>query len=291
MSRPVRQALLLAFASTLLLAGCGPSTPESRADAGSGVQVTDGLGRTVHLDAPARRIVSLVPSATLTLDALDARDAVVGRTDFDTLTWAAGLPSVGGGLQPSMEALVALEPDLVVLFGGDQDPVTPARLDDVGIPWVGIRPDRVADVLDIVTLLGAVTDREERAERLAADLRAGLDAVARSALEAPGPRVAYVMGGTPPWVAGPGTYIHELIELAGGRNAFADLVSLYSSVSPEELIARDIDVVLVPDRARYDTTLTPGARVEEMGDDLELPGPGVVRAARDVAAALRGDPR
>lgn len=291
MRRPVRQALPLAFVLTLPFPGCGPATPPADSGAGSGVEVTDGLGRTVRLEAPAHRIVSLVPSATLTLDALGARDAVVGRTDFDTLTWASALPSVGGGLQPSMEALVALEPDLVVLFGGDQDPVTPGRLDEVGIPWVGIRPDRVVDVLDIIALLGVVTDREERAGRLVVELQAGLDTVAGAALPAPGPLVAYVMGGTPPWVAGPGTYIHELIELAGGRNAFADLGSLYASVSPEELVARDIDVVLVPDRTRYDPALTPGARVEEVGDDLELPGPGVVRAAQDVAAALRGDAR
>ncbi len=240
------------------------------------------------LPGAATRIVSLVPSATQTLDALGARAAVVGRTDYDTLTWAADLPSVGGGIRPSMEALISLEPDLVVLFGGEQDFDTPARLDELGIPWVGVRPDRIDDVLNMIRVLGQATGQPEQAGKLIDEIRRGLDRIGRDRRQRPSPRVAYVMGGTPPWVAGPNTFIDELIELAGGTNAFGDLDALYSAVNPEELIARDIDVVLVSDRSAFEHRFAPGARVEMVDGDIQLPGPGVVRVARDVAEAIQG---
>lgn len=279
------RATPIGVAALCLALGCAPpDRPE--ATSGSFV-VEDDAGRAVTLSGPATRVLSLVPSATQTLNALGAKEALVGRTDFDTEAWAAGLPSVGGGLQPSLEAIVALRPQVVIVFEGEQDPATRERLEAVGIEWLAVRPDRVADVLRITHMLGRLVGREERARLLADSLRAGLDAVAEDALGRPELRVAYVMGGTPPWVAGPDTYIDELIRLAGGVNAFGDLGTLYASVSPEELVARSIDVVLTHDSAAFDRTLTPTARVAEVGDELQLPGPGVVEAARQVARALR----
>jgi iron complex transport system substrate-binding protein len=248
----------------------------------------DADGDTLHLDGPARRIVSLVPSATLTLDALGARDRLVARTDFDATPWAGELPSVGGGLEPSLEAIVAVQPDLVIRFGGPQDPRTPARLDEVGISHLAIRPDRIADVLEEIRVLGAVTGRDDEAGRLVGAIRDTLDAIrGRSADRVP-VRVAYVLGGAPPWVAGPGTYIDELITLAGGVNVFADLGELYGSVSPEEFVAREIDVVMTPRGSRFDRHLVAGARFVEVGPAMELPGPGVTDAAREMERALRG---
>jgi iron complex transport system substrate-binding protein len=97
-----------------------------------------------------------------------------------------------------------------------------------------------------------------------------------------------VLGGTPPWVAGPDTYIDQVVSLAGGENVFSDLGALYSSVSPEQLLTRDIDVVLLSGAATFDGALAPGARVVPIGDVLEIPGPGVVSAAHLVAEMLHG---
>lgn len=281
--------------SLLLLAATACGTPASDADAGSRrgdtLRVTDQAGVEHAMASPASRVVSLVPSATLALDALGARDALVGRTDFDTVTWAADLPSVGGGLEPSVESLVALEPDLVIRFAGPQDPETPARLDDLGIRHVAVRPDGVGDVLDMISLVGAVVGRSAAADSLVAGLRAELAAVREAGAERPRRRVAYVLGGTPPWVAGPRTHIHELIELAGGENVFADLSGLYGAVSPEEFVARRIDVVLVPDASTFDASLVPDARVEEVGGAVELPGPGVAEAARQILHLIHGEGR
>lgn len=237
---------------------------------------------------PATRIISLVPSATLTLREIGAADRLVGRTDFDTAAWVADLPSVGGGLEPNLEAIVSLRPDLVVRFAGSQDRRTPARLDDLGIPHIAVRPDRIEDVLETVRILGRATGLERSAAELVTRIEAGLADVEERVRPYPRKRVAYVLGGTPPWVAGSGTYIHELVTLAGGDNVFADLGELYAGVSPEEIRSREIDVVLVSGPNVFDASLAPDARIEIVDASIEIPGPHLADAALHLAELLHG---
>ncbi len=283
---------LTALALLLLAAACGRPGGSQAGDRNSGHGAIDTFvdadGHQVRLAVPVERIVSLVPSATLTLGAIGARSVLVARTDFDSASWASGLPSVGGGLEPSLETIVSLHPDVVIRFGGPQDPRTPARLDDLGVPHLAIRPDDIGDVLSIVDLLGRLTGHERAADSLHARLQAQLDEVRARWKDAPRVRAAFVLGGDPPWVAGPDTYVDELISLAGGVNVFSDLGTLYASVSPEELVARDIDVVLLPRGAQLDRSLVAEARVVDVGDVLGIPGPSVAEAARVVANALHG---
>ncbi len=279
----------------LCVAACGGEghAPAARPAADSATIRTfeDADGRDVRLAVPVTRVVSLVPSATLTLDAIGAREVLVARTDFDTASWTADLPSVGGGLEPSIETILALRPDLVIRFGGPQDSRTAARLDELGITWLAIRPDDIENVFSTIRLLGGVTGRGPTADSLVFRLRSELDQVRHGAGGHAAVRAAYVLGGDPPWVAGPGTYVDEIIRLAGGVNVFEDLGALYAAVSPEEMVARHIDVVLVQRGSTFDRKLVGAARVVEVGGALELPGPGVAAAAREVARALRsGDP-
>ncbi|MDP2959205.1 MAG: helical backbone metal receptor [Longimicrobiales bacterium] len=280
---------LLGALGPVALGACGTAGESGSAEQAEarGLTLVDADGREVRLARPAERLVSLVPSATLTLAALGASSALVARTDHDTASWTAPLPSVGGGLQPSLEAIVAARPDLVIRFSGPQDTRTPAGLDQLGIPHVGIRPDRIADVLESIRLLGRATGRDAAADSLVARIESGLDSVRASASGRPPVRVAYVLGGDPPWVAGPGTYIDELLRLAGGENVFADLGTLYAAVSVEEFLARQIDLLITPDAGRIDPRVLGAAPVSEVGDALELPGPGVTEAAWTLARILR----
>jgi len=238
--------------------------------------------------APARRVVSLVPSATETIRALGRIDVLVGRTDFDTASWARPIASVGGGIEPSLEAIVALEPDLVIRFAGEQDTRTPARLDDLSIEHIGVRPDRIEDIYRTIDLVGAAIGEPDRADSLEAEIRAGLAAASADASASPRVRVAYLLDGTPPWAAGPGTFIDEVLSLMGGDNVFADLGALYAPVSPEQLRGREIDVVLLAGTQAFDASLVPGARIERAGGALDLPGPGVVEAAHRIGELLHG---
>jgi iron complex transport system substrate-binding protein len=253
-----------------------------------GINVVDASGSERFFAAPVTRVISLVPSATQTLKALGVDSVLVGRTEFDGQEWLAHLPSVGGGLEPNLERIVALRPDLVIRFHGEQDSRTPARLDALGIGHVTIRPDRLQDVYTAALLLGRVTGADAAADSLVRAIESGLAELSQRVAQLPRLRTVYVVGGTPPWIAGPNTYIDEILGLVGGDNAFDDLQRLYSAVSPEELRAREIDVVLVSEVSEFDATLTPRARIVEIGSVLEIPGPNVVDAAWRVAEFLHG---
>jgi iron complex transport system substrate-binding protein len=229
-----------------------------------------------------------VPSASETIHALGRADVLVGRTDFDTASWAADIPSVGGGLEPSLEAIVALQPDLVIRFAGEQDTRTPARLDALGITHMAVRPDHLEDIYRTVTLVGRAIGEAARADSLVVEIRTGLEEAAASVRSWPRVRAAYVLDGTPSWVAGPGTFIDEVMSLMGGDNAFGDLAAPYAPVSPEQFRERAIDVVLLAGTSAFDAALVPGARVERVDGALDLPGPGVVGAAGRIGELLHG---
>jgi cobalamin transport system substrate-binding protein len=250
--------------------------------------IVDAAGVEHLFEQPARRIVSLVPSATATFRAIGVESLLVGRTDFDTEDWLTSLPSVGGGLGPNLEALLALQPDLVIRFEGEQDPRTPARLDELGIRHVGVRPVSLADIYVTNEIVGAATGRRAQADSLSVAIRAGLEELESRVATLPRLAVAYVLGGTPPWVAGTDTYISEIVSIAGGDNVFEELAMPYSAISPEELRTREIDVVLVSHAGAFDESLVPGARIVVIGGALEVPGPDVVAAAWHVAELMHG---
>ncbi|MDA0328239.1 MAG: helical backbone metal receptor [Gemmatimonadetes bacterium] len=289
MSGRMSPLVLATLLGCLVGVGC---QKESRSDGTSSGEagVLDAAGIAHVFATPALRIVSLVPSATMTLYAIGAADHVVGRTDFDHQAWVADLPSVGGGLEPNLEAIVALSPDLVIRFGGAQDPRTATRLDALGIRHVAVRPDHIEDIYSTAALLGQATGRSAAADSLTAWIQAGLAEIERGVQDWPRLRVAYVLGGSPPWVAGPDSYVAEVISLLGGDNTFADLGELYAAVSPEEFRVRAIDVVLVSAHGDFDASLAPDARVVVIGGGLEIPGPGLVTAAREIAGLMHGRP-
>ena len=286
--RPACAALVL-VTTVWSAAGCRLDQEESGSNKTSrAITLLDASGVEHVLPRPAGRLLSLVPSATETLRAMGAESTLVGRTDYDTGKWIAELPSVGGGIGPNLETVVALQPDLVVRFAGGQDQTTPSRLDELGIPHISVRPDQIEDIYTTAKLLGRATGYEAAADSLVQVIRSNLERVSSLTAKLPRQRVAYVLGGTPPWVSGPGTYIHQIITLVGGENVFRDLGSLYSAVSPEEILNREIDVVLVANEGAIDPFLSQDARIEVFGPALEMPGPDVVEAASRVAELLHG---
>ncbi|TVP75417.1 MAG: hypothetical protein EA352_08290 [Gemmatimonadales bacterium] len=288
-TRPALLPLLLSF---LLLSGCDPS--ESPEDApfrdsvpDSRVEVTDDAGRSWTLEVPPGRIVSLVPSATNILRALGQGDRIVGRTDYDDDPELAHLPSVGGGLHPSQEVLLSLEPDLVIRFEGESDRATGERLDRHGIPHLAVRPDTVGDIRRIVRLLAQATGTEEAGEALLRDMDLELRAVADAVDGLDRPRTVFVLGGDPPWVVGSDTFLHELLELAGAENIFAGEGPLYSPVAVEEILRRDPELVLATRSARIPGILE-RLPVRRVPDQVQAPGLEVSASARALAEAIHG---
>jgi iron complex transport system substrate-binding protein len=249
------------------------------------LQLVDDAGTRHTFKAAPRRMISLVPSATEALLMMALADRLVGRTDYDRMPELTDLPSVGGGLQPNLEVLVSLDLDLVIRFAGDSDRATAERLTELGIPHFAVQPDGIEDVLAIIRDLGRITGASDAAEVLLNGIQIDLGDVARRVAALSKPRVAYLLGGDPPWVAGPGTYIDELIALAGGRNVFDDLGPLYAPVSMEALLDRDLDLILLsngltkpPPLAHVPSAVLPAS--------VEIPGPGLGQAARDIARLI-----
>ena len=284
-----------------LLAACSEA-PKERAPAAApaAIRIVDDAGDTVALAAPARRIVSLNPASTELLFAVGAGPALVGRSQWcDWPAEAARLPSLGDAISPSLEAIVARRPDLVVLYPSGQNAAAARRLRSLGIAVAQLRTDLVSDVPRLAPVLGALAGRRTAGDSLARAFEAELDAITEDT-PAPGdarPTVFLLVWDQPPMTVGRGSFLTELIERAGGRNVFADLASSAAAISIEAVTARDPDLVLVTSEGdpsfarRPEWASVPAVRerrfVRITGSQFNRPGPRVPAAVRELAGKLR----
>jgi iron complex transport system substrate-binding protein len=201
--------------------------------------VVDDAGDTTRLAAPVRRVVSLNPAITELVFSLGAGHQLVGRTDECDYPEAAGdVPSVGGWLPPNIEAVAAREPDLVLLYGGPTNAIAAARLRALGIAVLALRTDHLADISRLARLLGPVLGMAGAADSLASWYDAALDSLRLVVTPDSGPSVVLLAWDQPLMVLGAGSFVSELIELAGARNVFRDLSSPSIAVSLETLVSR-----------------------------------------------------
>ena len=244
-----RKTLFVTLLAALLLAACAPAVPAKEA---AGITLTDGLGRTVTLAAPAQRVVSLAPSNTEILFALGAGSQVVGRDEVsDYPAEAAPLPTVGGWSGFSAEAIVALEPDLV-LASEINTPELVASLEKLGLTVYYLpNPKTLEDLYANLATVAALTGRDATA--LTDSLKARVAAVdEKIAPLSYRPTVFYEVDATDPskpWTIGPGTFIDLLIGRAGGQNvvALAGITDAYPQISLEQLVVAPPDFILLGD--------------------------------------------
>ena len=277
---------LAAFIST----SCGRPAPST----GSIVLVDDGRD-TVRLSAPATRIVSLIPATTELLFALGAGPRVVGRTTWcDYPPAALQVPSVGSGIGPSVEAVVAADPDLVVIYRSPANQAAIGRFRALGIPTVVLATDRLADFNRSAALLGRATGTTTRADSLTAALAAALEAV--TVHPASPPSVFVLAWEQPLMTLGMGSFLSEILARSGVRNLFDDLPQSSATVSLEVVAARQPDFILVTDdREPTIVTKPPWASLRAVrerrflrvsGTEFNRPSPRMPEAIRKVREAL-----
>jgi iron complex transport system substrate-binding protein len=231
------RARLLAVA-LLIGAACGRAAPLR-----SSLTVIDDAGDTVALARPASRIVSLIPATTELLFAIGAGPALVGRTDWcDAPDAALAVPSLGDGLDPNIEAIVGAGPDLVILYPSTRNATAAARLRALRLPTVQLRTDRLEDFSRAAGILGRLTGRSGSADSLVRATDSALQAATRS--DSRTVSVLIVVWDQPPMTVGRGSFLHQIVERAGGRNAFGDLDGSSASVSLEAIAIRNPDVIL-----------------------------------------------
>lgn len=195
----------------------------------------------------AQRIISLVPAVTDLLVEMGAAHRLVARTNFDRDARLAALPSVGDGLSPGLEGLLAKQPDLVISWPDAQARKLVTRLTEMGVATYDARVETIDDVAVTALSLGRMLGLDSAATALVERLGNQLDQVKRSVAERRKACILYVIHVNPPMSVGPGSFVHELIEIAGGRNVFADAGSPWPHISLEEVIRRQPDMVVMAD--------------------------------------------
>jgi iron complex transport system substrate-binding protein len=221
----------------------------------SALTLRDMLGREVTLPAPPTRIVSLVPSVTEIVFSLGAESRLVGRTDFcDYPSDVRGKPSVGGMVNPNLETLVALRPDLVVATDEGNREETVRQLQRLRIPTYLVHANRIVETVDLIARVGELTGRQDEVPRLTGEMLRRVEAVRKAVAPFPRPRVLYVLWPEPLIVPGRASILTELIEVAGGVSITAGDGDAYPRFSLEAAVARAPEVIILADHSTGSST-------------------------------------
>ncbi len=268
-----------------------------------GVTITDDLGRTVYINGIPQRIVSHVPSITETIFALGLGEEVVGVSDYCDYPEEAKLkPSIGNYFNPSIENIVALDPDLVLTDGKSE---SIKQLDSVGLTYMVLDPKDIEGIFRGIELLGKVTGTEKKAEELIKNMQKRISYIIARVEDAPRPRVFYIIDAIDlnnPWTAGPGSFIDSLITMAGGENVGAKALGTWAQFSVEQIVSSDPEITILP--AKHGTSFTSPEMLREHpawreitavkqdriyfidGDLVDRTGPRIVDGLEEIARII-----
>lgn len=269
----------------MLLAGTAPA-----------IELQDDRGKVVHIPSSPQRIVSLLPSLAEIVCELDQCHRLVGVDRYST--WPASLaklPKVGGGLDPNIEAIVALRPDLVLAATSSR---ATERLSALGIPVLSLEPKNHHDVQRVLDKIGqalGVTD----AQRIWRHIDAGVNAAAQSLPPSTRQTRVYFEVNRGPYGAGEGSFIGETLARLGAKNILPASLGPFPKLNPEFIVRANPDVIMIGERNAADLMQRPGwnsIRAIREGrvcifpisesDILVRPGPRMPEAARIMAKCL-----
>jgi iron complex transport system substrate-binding protein len=229
-------ALVVAF-----VIGC--RSPEARPD--HTVALRDDFGTVIDLRPVPRRIVSLNPTTTEILFALGASNRLVGRSQWDVFPDSARtVPSLGQALRPNVEAVIAAKPDLVVLYASSDNRPAFDRLRQAGITTIAFKIDSIEQFARDTRLIGRMTGDSARAATLVDSIEATLARVRAATAALPHPTVFIHAWDKPIIAIGGGSFMSQLLEIAGARNAYADIRAPSAPVTLEDVVQRNPDFVM-----------------------------------------------
>ena len=264
----------------------------------------DDLGRKLYLAQPPKRIVSLAPSITEMLFALGLDQEIVGVTEFCNYPPAALEKPKVGYAQPNLESIVALRPELIVAPKSFLRVDLLNRLEQLKIPTLLFDPQTVEDILRHIQLLGRMVGRVPESIKVTEKIRKQMTVLTARLVGRPRPTLLFVINTDPLITVGPGSYIHQLIELAGARNAAEHAGTPYPRLSIEEVLRQNPEFLLFPmgrfegipqaeqDQWRRWTSLEAVKRnqfAQIDSDILNRPGPRVIEALEALITILHPD--
>ena len=250
-----RRSSRVVFACVLVLVACEKPRTESSS-------LRDDFGDAVRIGEPPQRIVSLNPATTEILFALGAGSRLVGRSDYDLWPDSAKLiQALGNGIQPNVEAVLGTRPDLVLLYASQDNRPAAGRMRAAGVNTIALKNDRISDFRRTVEVLGAILRDSVRAKSVTDSVHRTLDRVRAATSDLPRPTVFWHIWDAPLITIGAGSFMNELVEIAGATNVYADIEAPSKTISLEDVARRNPEFVLAGPIGATEITGNPRWRI------------------------------
>jgi iron complex transport system substrate-binding protein len=265
------------------------------------LKVVDGYGRAVSISRTPLRIISLAPSVTETLYVIGVSERVVAVDDFsDYPEEARAKPKIGSYLDPDLEKIIALKPDLILASDITSREMVSA-LEQRGLTVFVLAPKTLGEVIRDIRLVGLITGNAGEANAVAEKLEQRINAVVSKISESGAYRPRVYLEYYPYWTFGPGSFGHDLILMAGGRNLAEGALAAYPQVSDEFIVGSNPEMIIFTVGPHAETTVEdirdrPGwrnteavrnGRIYTIDDDiLSRPGPRLVDALEQLAKMI-----
>ena len=222
------------LAALIFLSACKPVGNRSASP------VTDDFGDTIVAGPTPARVVSLNPTTTEIVFAIGAGDRLVGRTHWDLYPAAAkAVPDLGSGIRPNVEAVLGARPDLVLLYASNDNRQAAERLHAAGVKTLSLKVDHIADFQRAVRLIGVLLGDSARGAMVSDTVARTLERVRAATASLPRPTVFWHIWDAPLITIGQGSYMSELISIAGGTNVYEDMPAASPTVGIEDVLRRD----------------------------------------------------
>ena len=293
------QTLSIAALTVIAMASCA-NRPVNTSTSDTTREVTDEAGRRVRLPQHIDRIVSLAPNLTEIVYAVGAGDRLVGDTEYcDYPAEAKKVAKIGDTLHPSVERIIALKPQIVLVSTASQLEAFTKQLDQQHVAVFVTNPESLDDVFRSIQTLGDLFGEHDRAATVVAELRKRADAVEAATKQVKPVKVFYQLSDEPLYTIGRESFVTDLVRRAGGVSATADVPGAFPRYSDEAALAARPDAIILPTGGpmgdanstvaaplRNSPAVLNGRVYKINGDHLSRPGPRLIEGLEEMAGAL-----
>ena len=295
--------LLLACTFLLTITSACGSIQKSSLDGSQQRELIDDAGRRVSIPARVDRVISLAPNLTEIVFAVGGGDRLVGRTSYcDYPPEAKSVTEVGDTLHPSLERVIALKPQVVLISTASQLEVFTQQLENQNIAVFVTDPHDLEGVFRSIDQIGEILGKKEQASTLVQSLRQRTNAVEQAVKQKPPVRVFYQLSAEPLYTAGHDSFVTDLMRRAGAISVTADIPGAWPKYSSESALASKPEAIILPtggsmgtgnskvaEALRQSPAVQQG-RVYKINDDhLVRPGPRAIDGLEEMARALHPD--
>lgn len=290
---------VLCLTALVFTTGCRSHTPASN-NAAATREITDDAGRRVTLPARVDRVVSLAPNLTEIVYAVGAGDRLVGNTTYcDYPAQAKNVTKVGDTLHPSLERIIALKPQVVLVSTASQLEVFTQQLKDQNIAVFVTDPHDLEGVFRSIEQVGEIMGTTQQTSTLVQQLRSRVTTVENAVKSRQPVRVFYQLSAEPLYTAGHDSFVTDVMKRAGAASVTADVPGAWPKYSAESALAAKPDAIILPtggsmgagnanvaEALKRSPAATQGKVYKINDDHLVRPGPRAIDGLEEMAMAL-----